>query len=147
MRLIRSWVRGRSFGVWRKNIPITAPICGSTLITKTFSSLPTKRAQPLFAGRIPRICTGTTSFFMSKVYRKNKKTQVTDGVSDFWASICETPFQAGAMVVVRKFLYYWQTKRWQSLKTTRQRKDNNNGRQHRRRSQCRRLSHSALDLR
>ena len=51
-------------GVSRRNMPMTAPICGSTLMTKTLSSLPTNNAQPLLAGRIPRICTGTTSCFI-----------------------------------------------------------------------------------
>src|SRR5439155_3126039 len=45
-------------------MPMTAPILCSTWMTKTFSSLPTKIAQPLLAGRIPRISTGTTSFFI-----------------------------------------------------------------------------------
>src|SRR3954452_15793659 len=68
MLLIKSCVRGRSFGVSRRNMPITAPMLCSTWITKTFSSFPMKMAQPLLAGRIPRISTGTTSFFISSVY-------------------------------------------------------------------------------
>src|SRR5687767_11383867 len=76
MLLIRSWVSGRSFGVSRRNIPMTAPMLCSTWITKTFSSLPTKMAQPLLAGRIPRISTGTTSFFIPTVYGRAAKKQV-----------------------------------------------------------------------
>src|SRR5437867_2624352 len=45
-------------------------------MTKTFSSLPTKMAQPLLAGRIPRISTGTTSFFIPTVYCPLAKKQV-----------------------------------------------------------------------
>src|SRR5271165_5374071 len=37
---------------------------GSTLMTKTLDSFPTKSAHPLLAGKIPLICTGTTSFFI-----------------------------------------------------------------------------------
>src|SRR4051812_23258704 len=37
-------------------------------MTKTFSSFPMRMAQPLLAGRIPRISTGTTSFFINSVY-------------------------------------------------------------------------------
>jgi hypothetical protein len=44
-------------------------------MTKTFFSLPTKIAQPLFAGRIPRISTGTTSLFMASVYGEANKRQ------------------------------------------------------------------------
>ena len=32
-----------------------APMFGSTLMTATFSSLPTNSAQPLSVGKIPRI--------------------------------------------------------------------------------------------
>src|SRR5260221_202985 len=48
--VIRSWVRGRSLGVSRRNMPMTAPILCSTWMTNTFSSLPTKIAQPLLVG-------------------------------------------------------------------------------------------------
>src|ERR1051326_8943294 len=73
---MRSWVKGRSLGVSRRNIPMMAPIFGSTLMTKTLSSLPTNSAQALLAGRMPRIWTATTSFFISTVYCSNTKTQV-----------------------------------------------------------------------
>src|ERR1039458_7555696 len=53
MLWMRSWVRGRSLGVSRRNMPMIAPMFGSTLMTNTFSSLPTKRAHPLLAGRMP----------------------------------------------------------------------------------------------
>src|SRR5262245_59796028 len=76
MLFIKSCVSGRSLGVSRRNMPITAPMLCSTWMTKTFSSLPTKMAQPLFAGRIPRISTGTTSFFMRSLYGGWAKRQV-----------------------------------------------------------------------
>src|SRR6266508_459472 len=44
-------------------------------MTKTFFSLPTKMAQPLFAGKIPRISTGTTSLFIPSVYGGADKRQ------------------------------------------------------------------------
>src|SRR6202008_3983423 len=59
------------------NIPMICPMAGSTLMTKTFESFPTKSAHPLLAGKIPRICTGTTSFFISTVYGLNLKKQVS----------------------------------------------------------------------
>src|SRR5215469_5961716 len=57
-------------------MPMMAPMFGSTLMTKTFSSLPTNSAQPLLAGKMPRIWTGTTSFFILTVYCANPKKQV-----------------------------------------------------------------------
>src|SRR5438128_392786 len=45
-------------------------------MTNTFSSLPTKIAQPLFAGRIPRMEIGTTSLFIRTVYVSDPKKQV-----------------------------------------------------------------------
>src|SRR6185369_1615953 len=70
-----SWVRGRSLGASRRNMPMTTPMLFSTWMTKTFFSLPTKIAQPLFAGRIPRISTGTTSLFIPSVYGGAHKRQ------------------------------------------------------------------------
>src|SRR5437868_684573 len=78
MLAIKSWVSGRSFGISLRNPPITCPMAGSTLMTNTFSSFPTKSAQPLLAGRIPRICTGTTSFFIPSLYDLNLKKQVCE---------------------------------------------------------------------
>src|ERR1043166_3081305 len=67
-----------------------APICCSTVMTKTFSSLPTNRAQPLFAGRIPRIWTGNTSFFMQALYlRMERKTSHRRFFERVVEAICE----------------------------------------------------------
>jgi hypothetical protein len=49
-------------------------------MTKTFLSLPTNSAQPLLAGRIPRICTGTTSFFMRSIYVETAEKQARNAV-------------------------------------------------------------------
>jgi hypothetical protein len=58
-------------------MPMMAPMLCSTWMTKTFLSFPTKIAQPLFAGNIPRISTGTTSFFMASVYDRALKKQAS----------------------------------------------------------------------
>src|SRR5579859_3768080 len=45
-------------------------------MTKTFWSLPTNKAQLLFAGKIPRMSTFTTSCFMMKSYAAMAEKQV-----------------------------------------------------------------------
>src|SRR6185312_12205258 len=92
---MRSCVSGRSFGVSRRNMLMMAPIWGSTLITKTFSSFPTNRAHPLFAGRIPRIWTGSTSFFMNTVYCAKWKKQARDKSEMRFCRAGKTPIVGG----------------------------------------------------